>query len=352
MSNPGPSPETPLIETRDLVVSLPARRTFPFLKTQPQTDILCGISLAIKPGEILCMVGESGSGKTTYGRALLGLVPASSGEILYRGKALEGRTPSQFGEIRRASALLFQDPVSSFDPRQRIGAMIAEPRRISGQGGTGLAEIAALAEAAGLPRHFLSRFPHALSGGQARRAAVARALSGMPKLIVADEPTAGLDVSIQGGVLNLFRDIRAVEGTAFLLITHNLSVARHVADRIAILYLGRVVECGPPEAIFRHPRHPYSQALIQSEPVPDPLRRRSEPPILGEVPSIARRPTGCEFHTRCRYAAARCRVEAPALQTVSDNQQAACHFPLAGPVDPHAAHIAASSQTSQKVQTI
>lgn len=335
MSDPGPFPEAPLIETRDLVVSLPTKRRFPLFAKPPQTDILCGISIAIKPGEIVCMVGESGSGKTTYARALLGLVPASSGEILYRGKALDGRSARHFGEIRRSSALLFQDPVSSFDPRQRIGAIIAEPRRIGGQGGTGLAEIAALAEAAGLPRHFLPRFPHALSGGQARRAAVARALSATPKLIVADEPTAGLDVSIQGGVLNLFRDIRETRGTAFLLITHNLSVARHVADRIAILYLGRVVESGPAEAIFRHPRHPYTAALIGSEPVPDPTRRRSEPPVLGEVPSIARRPSGCEFHTRCRHAEARCREEVPGLVTVGENRQVACHFPLATPMAHH-----------------
>lgn len=353
MRDPGSSAETPLIETRDLVVSLPGRRRFPTFAKPPHTDILCGISLAVEPGEILCMVGESGSGKTTYGRALLGLVPASSGEILYRGKALEGSGARRFREVRRAAALLFQDPVSSFDPRQRIGAMIAEPRLIRGERGTGLAEIAGLAEAAGLPAQFLHRFPHALSGGQARRAAVARALSAMPKLIVADEPTAGLDVSIQGGVLNLFRDIRKAEGTAFLLITHNLSVARHVADRIAILYLGRVVEVGPAESIFRSPRHPYTAALIGSEPVPDPTRRRREPPVLGEVPSIARRPKGCEFHTRCHHTQARCRAAVPALVAFGADRQAACHFPLAmpqahhgTPSGPQPAHIPTNVQTT------
>ena len=319
----------PLIETRNLTVRVPARPLLPFLAKDPAPEILCDVSLAIAPGEILCMVGESGSGKTTFGRTLLGLMQPASGEILFEGKPVDGPSPRHFRDIRRHAALLFQDPVSSFDPRQRIGSIIAEPRRILGRGGTDLSAIAALAEAAGLPRQLLNRFPHALSGGQARRAAVARALSGMPRLIVADEPTAGLDVSVQGGVLNLFRRIRDEHWTAFLIITHNLSVARHVGDRIVILYLGRVVEAGPPAEIFSNPRHPYTEALIRSEPIPDPRQRRSEPPVMGEVPSIAHRPAGCEFHTRCRHVRARCRTEAPAMQHFSDRHQAACHFPLA-----------------------
>nr|WP_316650882.1 ABC transporter ATP-binding protein [uncultured Gellertiella sp.] len=327
--------DTPLIETSNLTVSLPARRSFPSFRRTPRIDILCGVSLAIRPGEIVCMVGESGSGKTTFGRALLGLVTPSSGSITFEGTPLPGFQNRNFRTIRQKSALLFQDPVSSFDPRQRIGSIIAEPRRILGEGSTGPEDIAALARSAGLGRHFLSRFPHALSGGQARRAAVARALSGLPKLIVADEPTAGLDVSVQGGVLNLFKDIRAEHNTAFLMITHNLSVARHVADRIVILYLGRVVESGLPRDIFAAPRHPYSAALISSEPVPDPGHRRSEPPVLGEVPSLLRRPAGCEFHTRCRHVRDRCRVEAPEMTSLSPTHRVACHFPLAAPPTDH-----------------
>lgn len=313
-----------LIETNGLSVAVPTT-TLPFSRHRP-LNILVEVSVAIRPGEIVCMVGESGSGKTTFGRALLGLIKPSAGTILLDGTALPDFSTRSFRTVRRQASLLFQDPLSSFNPRQRIGSMIAEPRRIAGSGSTRMEDIAALARTTGLGEQFLSRFPHALSGGQARRAAVARALSVVPRLIVADEPTAGLDVSVQGGVLNLFLDIRQQQNTAFLLITHNLSIARHIADRIIILYLGRVVESGPMAEIFGNPRHPYTRALIDSEPMPDPARRRGEPPVLGEVPSIAARPGGCEFHTRCRSAQPRCRTEAPVLS--GDAHQVSCHFPL------------------------
>lgn len=320
----------PLIETRNLVVSLKQGFQVPFLTSRtPRVDILPGLSLSLHRGEILCMVGESGSGKTTFGKALLGLANVVSGEILFEGKPLSDFKSQSFRSIRRRSALLFQDPVSSFDQRQRIRSVIAEPRRIAGLMATGPHDIAALAARAGLPAPMLERFPHALSGGQARRAAVARALSSEPALIIADEPTAGLDVSVQGGVLNLFQDIRASQGTAFLIITHNLAVARLIADRIVILYLGRVVEQGDPEAIFAAPLHPYTRALVHSEPVPDPRKRRDKPPVMGEVPAITRRPQGCEFHTRCPHAADLCRAVAPPLSAFSETRSVACHFPLA-----------------------
>ncbi|MDR6756850.1 peptide/nickel transport system ATP-binding protein [Mycoplana sp. BE70] len=315
-----------LIEATKLSVDVPAK-WLPFARVKP-LSILLDVSLAIRSGEIVCMVGESGSGKTTFGRALLGLVKPSSGRITLEGAALADFSAKSFRAVRRQAALLFQDPLSSFNPRQRIGAMIAEPRRIARSGSTRMEDLVALAQQVGLSERFLSRFPHALSGGQARRAAVARALSVIPKLIVADEPTAGLDVSVQGGVLNLFLELREQHRTAFLVITHNLSVARHIADRIVILYLGRVVESGPASEIFRAPKHPYTRALLDSEPVPDPAKRRTEPPVLGEVPSIAARPEGCEFHTRCPFAQARCRVEAPTLADEPGHRQVACHFPL------------------------
>ncbi|MDQ0510551.1 oligopeptide/dipeptide ABC transporter ATP-binding protein [Ancylobacter amanitiformis] len=315
-----------LIEADGLSVAVPGRG-LPFLRGAP-LSILAEVSLAVRPGEIVCLIGESGSGKTTFGRALLGLVRPSSGSIAVDGVALPDFSARSFRALRRQAALLFQDPVSSFNPRQRIGAMMAEPRHIAGVGSTRLADIVALAGQVGLAERFLARFPHALSGGQARRAAVARALSVTPRLIVADEPTAGLDVSVQGGVLNLFLDIREQHDTAFLLITHNLSVVRHIADRIVILYLGRVVESGRAGDVLRSPRHPYTRALLDSEPVPDPARRRAEPPVIGEVPSIARRPTGCEFHTRCPRAQPRCRSEAPVLLDEPGERQVACHFPL------------------------
>lgn len=323
------SQEPALIEACALSVDVPAAR-FAFPRPR-RLSILADVSLAIRPGEIVCMVGESGSGKTTFGRALLGLAKPSAGQILLDGTALPDFSERSFRTVRSRASLLFQDPLSSFNPRQRIGAMIAEPRRIAGTDSTRMADIAGLAQQAGLSERFLSRFPHALSGGQARRAAVARALSVVPRLIVADEPTAGLDVSIQGGVLNLFLDIRERHDTAFLMITHNLSVVRHIADRIVILYLGRMVESGSAADILRAPRHPYTKALLQSEPIPDPAHRRTAPPVLGEVPSIAARPTGCEFHTRCPFAQARCRSEAPVLDESANGRQVACHFPLREP---------------------
>lgn len=324
------SRKPPVIATDRLTVSVPEGPHYFFQPTY-KLDILIDVSIAVHPGEIVCVVGESGSGKTTFGRALIGLMRPAAGEIRLDGTALPDFSKKSFRQVRRAASLLFQDPASSFNPRQRIGAMIAEPRRIAGTGSTRPSDLAALAESAGLGAGLLTRFPHALSGGQARRAAVARALSVVPRLIIADEPTAGLDVSVQGGVLNLFLDIRDANDTAFLLITHNLAVARHVSDRIVIMYLGRVVESGPTAEIFRSPRHPYTRALLDSEPVPDPKRRRTEPPVVGEVPSLAARPPGCEFHQRCRFARERCRIEPPAETTFSGGHSVTCHFPLDEP---------------------
>ncbi|MDB5524891.1 MAG: hypothetical protein JWM58_2654 [Rhizobium sp.] len=316
----------PIIEAKSLTVAVPQRRSLPFM-TKPGLNILADISLAIHESEIVCMVGESGSGKSTFGRTLVGLMKPSGGALQLDGEKLDMSNRS-FARMRATASLLFQDPVTSFDPRQRIRSIISEPRRIAGHGSLKSDAIIDLAEQAGLSRTLLSRFPHGLSGGQARRAAVARALSVVPRLIIADEPTAGLDLSVQGGILNLFLDIRDVHKTAFLIITHNLAVARHVSDRVAIMYLGRIVESGPSGEIFRAPRHPYTAALLASEPVPDPARRRTAPPVIGEVPSLAHRPSGCEFHPRCPFAQARCRTELPPETSLSPGHTIRCHYPL------------------------
>jgi peptide/nickel transport system ATP-binding protein len=320
--------EPPIIEARSLSVAVPQRRALPFT-TRPDLKILADVSLAVGESEIICMVGESGSGKSTFGRTLVGLMKPSGGELLLDGEKLRDFSSRSFARMRATASLLFQDPVTSFDPRQRIRSIISEPRRIAGQGSLKADAIADLAAQAGLSRTLLSRFPHGLSGGQARRAAVARALSVVPRLIIADEPTAGLDLSVQGGILNLFLDIRDAHQTAFLIITHNLAVARHVSDRVAIMYLGRIVESGPSAEIFRAPRHPYTAALLASEPVPDPARRRTAPPIIGEVPSLANRPSGCEFHPRCPLAQNRCRTEPPQETVLSPGHTILCHYPLA-----------------------
>lgn len=324
-----------VVAAEGLSVAVPRRTPLPFRRA-PRLDILAEVSLAVRPGEIVAVVGESGSGKTTLGRALVGLTPPTGGQIALDGAALPDFSARSFRAVRENIALLFQDPAASFNPRQRVASIVAEPRRIAGAGATDRGSLGALVEAAGLSAAVLPRFPHALSGGQARRVAVARGLSLVPRLIIADEPTAGLDVSVQGGVLNLFLDLRDQSGTAFLIITHNLAVVRHVAERIAVMYLGRIVEAGPARQVLDAPRHPYTRALVASEPVADPRRRRAAPAVLGEVPSIAARPPGCEFHPRCPIAEPRCRSEAPAARAIAADHSVRCHFPLAvGP--PHAA---------------
>ncbi|MBP1872391.1 peptide/nickel transport system ATP-binding protein [Ensifer adhaerens] len=330
--------QTPILEARGLGIAVGTGGGI--FSAGRKLDIVMDVSLSLRPGKIVCVVGESGSGKTTLGMALVGLTPPTTGEIRFDGAPLQDFSKASFRPIRDKTALLFQDPASSFNPRQRIGDIIAEPRRISGEGATTSEAIASLAQLAGLPSSLLSRFPHALSGGQARRAAVARALSVVPRLIVADEPTAGLDVSVQGGVMNLFLDIREKHDTAFLIITHNLAVARHISDELVIMYLGRVVESGPTAEIFRNPQHPYTKALLDSEPVPDPRHRRNEPPVIGEVPSIFARPSGCEFHERCRFAQDLCRSEAPRETAGVNGQRVRCHFPIGQAVGEPALAIA------------
>lgn len=296
---------------------------------RPAFNIIDGVSLALQPGETLGLVGESGSGKTTLARTILGLVRASAGTILFDGRDV--RTPADFRAMRRRSAMMFQDPVASLSPRLRIGTLLAEPSVIQG---IAVPDRRALAKAllaqVGLPSSFAERFPHELSGGQARRVGVARALSMKPRLLIADEPTAGLDVSVQGDVLNLIAELKRELGFAAMIVTHNLAMIRHVSDRLAIMYLGRLVETGPTQDVFDAPMHPYTATLIQSEPIPDPRRRRANLAISGEIPSVFRRPSGCEFHTRCPIARERCRTEAPSYRVAGRGRMVRCHFPLGG----------------------
>jgi peptide/nickel transport system ATP-binding protein len=319
---------TPLLEVTDLCVPVPGRRWL----GGAVPDIVDGVSLAIGRAETLGVVGESGSGKTTIGRAIVGLVKPRSGRIALDGEALPDFSEASYRRLRGQVSMMFQDPISSLSPRLRVATLVTEPLAIAGQPG-GRAAAAGLLARVGLPAAFARRFPHELSGGQARRVGAARALARLPRLVIADEPTAGLDVSIQGEILNLLADLKQRHGLSLMIITHNLAVVRHVSDRLAITYLGRIVERGPTRGIFRAPRHPYTRALLESEPVPDPLRRRGEPPVTGEVPSLLARPAGCEFHPRCRFAQARCRSEAPSERSLGAGHAVRCHFPLA-PQDP------------------
>lgn len=296
-----------------------------FLRKQITLNILSDICLDINQGEILGLVGESGSGKTTLARAMLGLMKITGGELRFEGNPLS--TTSSFAALRRASAMMFQDAVASLSPRMKVESLITEPFVIHGLPiPNRKARALELLERVGLPAALADRYPHELSGGQARRVCVARALALNPKLVIADEPTAGLDVSVQGEVLNLMTGLKKSLGLSFLVISHNLAMVRHITDRVAILYLGRLVETGPTHDVFANPKHPYTKSLIASEPQPDPRKRRASLAITGEIPSILTRPSGCEFHARCAFAQTRCATDVPALQQLDNGRTVRCHY--------------------------
>jgi len=322
---------TPLLEVEKLRVRYrtagPVRAALSGL-ADPFLDAVLDVSFSITAGTTFALVGESGSGKTTLGRAITGLVPIQSGTIRFAGAALPAGGAA-LSRWRRDIAMMFQDPVASLSPRHTVGSLIAEPLRIHGAGGRNCAaEVRQLLDLVGLPVAFAGRYPHQLSGGQARRVGVARALALSPKLVIADEPTAGLDVSVQGEILNLLAELQRERGLSYLVITHNLAITRHISDVMAVMYMGRFVEQGPTAAIFARPAHPYTHGLLAAQPVPDPDRRRADVELKGEVPSLMHRPTGCEFHTRCPHAEARCRTEEPVERPLAPDHPVRCHFPL------------------------
>ena len=287
------------------------------------------VSLEVNQGSTLAIVGESGSGKSTLARAIVGLKPIASGSILF-----DGHDPFSGGHrpdsaYHRDVAMMFQDPVSSLSPRRTVHSLIAEPFVIHGMKDRDLtSETRRLLDLVGLPSDFASRYPHQLSGGQARRVGMARAIALNPKLIIADEPTAGLDVSVQGEILNLLTRLQSELGLTYVIITHNLAVVRHVSDRTAIMYMGRIVEQGPTQAIFANAAHPYTAALIEAQPNPDPARRRHGPVLTGEVTSLRNRPPGCEFHPRCQRASEICRTTVPQTTARQPAHTLRCHHPL------------------------
>jgi len=293
-------------------------------------DAVLDVSFQVRSGTTLALVGESGSGKSTLGRAILGLVPITGGIVRFEGEEplKQGKpAPTYFRHV----AMMFQDPISSLSPRRTVKSLITEPFIVHGLTKRDLdAEARRLLALVGLPKDFVDRYPHQLSGGQARRVGVARAVALSPKLIVADEPTAGLDVSVQGEILNLMTRLQRELGLTYLVITHNLAVVRHISDEMAIMYMGRFVEYGPTQEIFTHAAHPYTDGLIAAQPQPDPDKRRAEVALKGEVPSLARRPIGCEFHTRCPQAQEFCRRERPSVRELGHQHSHRCHFPLTG----------------------
>ena len=292
-------------------------------------DAVIDVSLSIPAGTTLAIVGESGSGKSTLARAIVGLTPFASGSIRFDGEDPFAAGPRPPKSYHRQVAMMFQDPVSSLSPRRTVKALITEPFIVHGMGDRDLdAETRRLLDLVGLPADFASRYPHQLSGGQARRVGLARAIALNPKLIIADEPTAGLDVSVQGEILNLLSRLQAELGLTYMIITHNLAVVRHVSDRTGIMYMGRIVEQGPTAEIFATPAHPYAAALIAAQPNPDPARRRSGPALLGEVTSLRNRPPGCEFHPRCGRASDLCRTAVPETTDRGPDHQVRCHHPI------------------------
>jgi len=295
----------------------------------PWVDVVEGVSLQINRGETLAVVGESGSGKTSLAMALMGLVPMHRGEVSINGQRLAQGPRGRLKPDRKRVAMMFQDPVGSLSPRMTVRSALAEPFLIHRRGKCDPdAEVSRLLDLVGLNREIAERYPHQLSGGQARRIGVARALALEPALLIADEPTAGLDVSIQGDVLNLLSGLQEELGLGILIITHNLNIVRHVADQMAIMYLGRFVEQGHSKDIFRHPLHPYTRALLSANPSPDPDSVNERLELVGEVPSLLSRPSGCEFHTRCPFVQPDCRQSPPVLRELAPGHFLQCHHPL------------------------
>ena len=289
------------------------------------------VSFYIDEGETLGLVGESGCGKTTTARCILRAVDPTSGEILYRsadGSELDVAAASraQMRSLRHEMQMIFQDPFSSLNPRMTLLDIVGEPLVISGYPRAEREDrVAELLRLVGLRPEFMRRFPHAFSGGQRQRIGIARALALNPRLIVADEPVSALDVSVQAQVLNLMMDLQRELGLTYLFVAHDLSVVKHISDRIAVMYVGKMVEMAPADSLFAAPRHPYTEALLSSVPEPDPRARRERVPLQGEVANPANPPQGCYFNPRCQYAADICRTETPELREIAPNHFASCH---------------------------
>ncbi len=307
-------------------------KTFP-AKGQGRKAVLHAVTqvdLAVYEGETLALVGESGCGKSTLGRLLLGLLPPTQGQAFFDGQDLAALSPRDLRALRRQMQMVFQDTAASLNPRLDILGILSEPLRIHQlcPRGDFPARCAALLDQVGLPRDLLGRYPHELSGGQRQRVGIARALALSPRLVVCDEPVSALDVSVQAQVLNLLADLQAARGLTYVLISHDLGVVRHSADRVCVMFLGRVCEVGPTKDLFTAPRHPYTKFLLAAVPRPDPTcRGQGEDLLAGEIPSPVHPPSGCPFRTRCPYAQEICAQQVPPLEGAGDHQ-AACHFPL------------------------
>jgi len=288
-----------------------------------------GVSLDVAPGETLGLVGESGCGKSTLGRCILRLIEPSAGEIRFQGRDVIAMEGEALRTMRRDMQIIFQDPFASLNPRHTVGGIIGEALIIHGLAKSRTemeAKVVQLLETVGLSPDHIRRFPHEFSGGQRQRIGIARALAVEPKLIVCDEPVSALDVSIQAQVINLLEDLQEKFGLAYLFIAHDLSVVEHISDRVAVMYLGRVVEVATAEELYENPLHPYTEALLSAVPIPDPKIKRKRIVLQGDVPNPIRPPSGCHFHARCPIAQPVCAQESPVLKSAGGRHQVSCHF--------------------------
>ena len=318
----------PLLEVRNLKKHFPLRTTF-FGGAQGVVHAVDGVSFSIAKGETLALVGESGCGKSTVGRAILRLFDITSGEVLIEGRRIDDLTAGQLRPLRRRVQVVFQDPFSSLNPRMRVRDILAEPIRNFGLAASDAEldkKIADLIEIVRLPGDSAGRWPHEFSGGQRQRIGIARALAAAPDLIICDEAVSALDVSVKAQIVNLLQDLQRQLGLALLFISHDLAIVEHMTHRVAVMYLGRIVEMGPKQAIFATPRHPYTKALLSAVPVPDPEAPRNRTILKGDVPSPINPPPGCHFHTRCPHVMPVCRTDYPAWRQVDDERGVACHL--------------------------
>ena len=326
-----------VLEVQNLVVE--------FRSGRQTVHAVSGVSFSVKVGETLGLVGESGCGKTTTGRALVQVQPPTSGVVSYRGQNLNDLSTRQLRRIRTKIQMIFQDPISSLNPRRRVKDIVAEPLVIWGRGTRQerAAKVREMLEAVGIdPDNAGDRRPGEFSGGQCQRISIARALMADPDLLICDEPVSALDVSVQAQILNLMADLKARFGLTMVFIAHDLGVVKNVSDRVAVMYLGKLVELAPSDDLYRYAAHPYTEALLASIPEPDPDLRTNHKGLSGELPSPLNPPSGCRFRTRCPYAQERCTEEEPLLREIAPGHEVACHFPLvdAGASEPSSAEPA------------